>query len=377
MCAGAITQLIRQSNPRWQSTADVSLDQSYSNEAANAEHAICHLFRPYMTENLAMIIVLGTFTDEHVSTVVDQLKILSINCVVADYLAKTPVRAEVDSLGSFRLWVNNQPITGQILVWDRLKIWTPTLNITGQRRSAHYESQEWHAFYSLLTGVFADNVVNSRSSRICMIKPYQQIVAANAGFLVPPTCVTNVKADVISFLEKEPKLVLKSLSAGKVMPRPEENPIPSNVMTMEASSDVLHAASTDEIERCPHFLQRNVAKSFELRLVVVGEHMFAFRIDSQARESSKLDWRNALQHLKFEPFELPIPVVQTVRKFLDTLGLFAGSIDLIVDKDGRYWFLECNQDGQWSWLDPVVDGAISKAFANALASRLATTESRL
>lgn len=52
------------------------------------------------------------------------------------------------------------------------------------------------------------------------------------------------------------------------------------------------------------------------------------------------------------------------------LGLFSGSFDLIVDRDGQYWFLECNQDGQWSWLDVVVDGAIADAFAHPFAQRL-------
>ena len=323
-----------------------------------------------------MIIVLGTSQDVHVSAVADELKSLSVNFAVADYLAGTPVRVEVDDLGSFSLWIDGEPVTGPTLVWDRIKMWTPGYGLPGPPRSAHYESQEWHAFYNLLTGVSAEDVVNSHRFRGCMVKPYQQIVAAKAGFLVPPTCVTNVKADAISFLGREPKLVLKSLSGGKVMPRPDEHPAPINVMTMEAGGDVLHAASADTIERCPHFLQRNVAKSFELRLVVVDEHMFAFRIDSQALESSKLDWRHALKHLEFEPFELPVPVVRTVRRFFDIFGLFTGSLDLIVDEEGRYWFLECNQDGQWSWLDSVVDGAISKAFASALASRLAAAESR-
>ena len=307
---------------------------------------------------------------------VDELKSLSVNCVVADYLARTPVRAEVDGVGSFSLWVDNQPVTGPTLVWDRLKIGISYFAIQGEPRSAHYESQEWHAFYNLLTGVYADDVVNSRRSKVCMIKPYQQMVAAEAGFLVPPTCVTNAKADAISFLAKEPNLVLKSLSAGQVMPRPEENPVPYNVMTMEADSEVLHAAPADTIGRCPHFLQRNIAKSFELRLVVVGERMFAFRIDSQAHETSRLDWRTAIHHLEFEPFELPVAVARKVGKFFDTLGLFTGSLDLIVDEEGRYWFLECNHDGQWLWMDPIVDGAISKAFASALADRLAATENR-
>ena len=207
-----------------------------------------------------------------------------------------------------------------------------------------------------------------------MIKPYQQMAAGEVGFLVPPTCVTNVKSHAVAFLNKEPDLVIKSLSAGRVMPRSDEQPVPYNVMTMNASSETLHAASADAIGRCPHFFQRNVAKAFEIRLVVVGDYMFAFRIDSQSLESSKLDWRHALHHLHFEPFQLPTKVVEQVSAFLNKLGLFSGSMDLIVDEDGGYWFLECNQDGQWSWLDSEVDGAISKAFANALAHRLSEAD---
>ena len=321
-----------------------------------------------------MIIVLGTSQDEHVSTVTDELVRLSVDCAVVDYLARTPVRVEVDGLGSFSLWINNRPVTGPSLIWDRVKMWAPSFGIRGERRSAQYESQEWHAFYGLLTGVFGNDVVNSRHSRMCMIKPYQQMAAAKAGFLVPPTCVTNVKTHAVAFLSKEPDLVIKSLSAGRVTPKAEEQPVPYNVMTMQASSEVLHAASADAIGRCPHFFQQNVAKAFELRLVVVGAYMFAFRIDSQAFESSKLDWRHALQHLHFEPFQLPTRVIEQVRAFLNRLGLFTGSLDLIVDENEGYWFLECNQDGQWSWLDSVVDGAISRAFAKALADRLLVAE---
>ena len=80
-------------------------------------------------------------------------------------------------------------------------------------------------------------------------------------------------------------------------------------------------------------------------------------------------------HVEFEPFDLPIRVIRTARKFLDTFGLFTGNLDVIVDDNGHFWILECNHDGQWSWLDPDLDGTISKAFASALAGRLAATES--
>lgn len=49
--------------------------------------------------------------------------------------------------------------------------------------------------------------------------------------------------------------------------------------------------------------------------------------------------------------------------FMSELDLFSGSIDLIVDHEERYWFLECNQDGQWIWLDNILNGQISNRFA--------------
>ena len=76
---------------------------------------------PGATEDIVMIIVLGTAQDEHVSTVADELKNLSVNCVIADYLARTPVRTEVDGIGSFSFWIDGQTVTGPILLWDRLE----------------------------------------------------------------------------------------------------------------------------------------------------------------------------------------------------------------------------------------------------------------
>ena len=52
------------------------------------------------------------------------------------------------------------------------------------------------------------------------------------------------------------------------------------------------------------------------------------------------------------------------------MGLFSGSIDLIVDVDDRVWCLECNQDGAWGWVDDIVDGAVGRAFADAFEARL-------
>jgi len=43
---------------------------------------------------------------------------------------------------------------------------------------------------------------------------------------------------------------------------------------------------------------------------------------------------------------------------------------LILDTEQQVWFLECNQDGAWGWLDDIAEGAITRAFADAFARRL-------
>ncbi|MGF1457140.1 MAG: hypothetical protein ACFB6R_17410 [Alphaproteobacteria bacterium] len=52
--------------------------------------------------------------------------------------------------------------------------------------------------------------------------------------------------------------------------------------------------------------------------------------------------------------------------FLKLGGLHFGSFDLVVDPEGVYWFLACNTQGQWFWLDETIDYVISEAFADLL-----------
>ena len=313
------------------------------------------------------IIILGTKKDEHVSAVSSQLDRLGCNHIIVDYLESTSVRFCVDQNGNYKLEMGGELCPSPLLIWDRRKLWTPGLMKQGDHRSIHYETQEWNAFYSLLTGLFSNAVVNSHRSRRCLIKPYQQIVAANAGFKVPPTMVTNSKRDCVTFLSEQSELVVKSLSAGKVIPKPEENPIPYNVMTMSVSADVLNTATEREIQLCPHFFQRNVAKMYELRVFVVASSMFAFQINSQDSSLTRQDWRNGIQSLQFIPTDLEKDISKKIRRFMKHMDLFTASFDLIVDPQNVCWFLECNQDGQWAWLDQIVDGAIASSFAQALA----------
>lgn len=72
----------------------------------------------------------------------------------------------------------------------------------------------------------------------------------------------------------------------------------------------------------------------------------------------------------FKPASLDEETVARVRAFMDRMGFFTGSLDLIVDPEQQVWFLECNQDGAWGWLDDIAEGAITRAFADGFLRRL-------
>lgn len=157
------------------------------------------------------------------------------------------------------------------------------------------------------------------------------------------------------------------------MPNRDGNSVPFNIMTMRVAREALAAAAAGEISCCPHFFQQEIRKDHELRVVMIDGDAHAFRIDSQALRSAEVDWRKGVHLLQYHPTELPEAITAKLRYFMKQMGFFSGSIDLVVDRQGDYWFLECNQDGAWGWLDELSEGRLCRAFVEAFRRRLAAS----
>lgn len=48
------------------------------------------------------------------------------------------------------------------------------------------------------------------------------------------------------------------------------------------------------------------------------------------------------------------------------LGLVFGALDFIIKPNGEYIFLEVNPNGQWLWLDDILDLGITESIGNWL-----------
>jgi glutathione synthase/RimK-type ligase-like ATP-grasp enzyme len=192
-------------------------------------------------------------------------------------------------------------------------------------------------------------------------KPWQLTVASRVGLAVPDTLVTSDPGAAKDFVERcGGDAVIKLLAT---------SPLPNRVVfTSRLGKDSL--PQLDRLRYAPAVLQRMVPKDYELRVTVVGDRVFAARIDSQADPETALDWRRMPRGNDFRvsitPTEIPESVSGQLKQFLSALGLRYGAIDLIVTPDGRYVFLEVNPNGQWCFVQQRTGFDIASAIAELL-----------
>lgn len=317
------------------------------------------------------LLLLGSNADPHLGWIRDAVRASSDADVhVVDH-ATSAVELDVDAGGAWQLRVDGAAIAPGFVVFDRAKLQLGSpFYVAGddpaQSHTRAFVADEWNALHRLICSL-ASRVLNPLEARSRLTKPYQQIVAAGCGLLVPETCVANDQAALLSRLDAwGGQGVMKSLSGAIVRLDPADDRDNRVFMTTAVTRDELAAADRDEVGILPNFLQREIAKSFELRLVWVDGRQACFDIDSQRYETTRLDWRYSTSALSFGDFVLPAAVAAQVALFMQRTQLFCGSLDFIVDTDGRYWFLECNQQGAWGWLDGPRDGRIARMFADGI-----------
>ena len=188
-------------------------------------------------------------------------------------------------------------------------------------------------------------------------KPYQLAKAAQLGFTLPRTIVTNDEAAVKGFaLENE--LVAKAVSSGYIKGIDGNRAIFTNALVPGDLEDLSGLALA------PVIFQENIVKSSDIRVTVVGNDIFAAEILSQSRESSNVDWRATDDpDLEHRPHELPSTLARQCLSLVSNLGLAFGALDFALTPDGTYVFFEINPNGEWLWLEDHLGLPISDRIA--------------
>lgn len=236
---------------------------------------------------------------------------------------------------------------------------SPDLSIAERQflKLEHYQTLE--GIYKILRNA---NWVNPVFAiREAENKIYQQILAQEIGFIIPDGLITNIPSDFINFYKgHNGHCIVKPIRNGQIGL--------GHTQEIVYTSAINHIPNFEQIELCPSYLQNNVTKKYDIRVTVVGSKVFATAIHSQNCEETRTDWRQGEHILPYEEIELPQNISDKCVKLTQKFHLEFSAIDLILDVNNKYFFLEINPNGQWAWIECRTNYKISQEIANLLAN---------
>jgi glutathione synthase/RimK-type ligase-like ATP-grasp enzyme len=196
-------------------------------------------------------------------------------------------------------------------------------------------------------------------------KLLQLKTAMAVGLRIPKTIVTTDVGFAGDFLNNEPDAITKPLTNGWLTDDP-----PTLAYTTRVD-EAMRGNIAETVPLCPHLLQSQIDKNFDVRVTVVGSKHFACRIYSQDHSETEIDFRRSSatgRRLRHEIISLPEAIAKACTTLVEMLGLRFGAIDLVEDDDG-FVFLEINPNGQWAWIEQLTGAPIAHEIAELLVQK--------
>ncbi|MBQ9220200.1 hypothetical protein [Succinivibrio sp.] len=206
-------------------------------------------------------------------------------------------------------------------------------------------------------------------------KIYQHQCAIAHGLDVPDTLVTNCADNVKAFYDKHNgKIIIKQLSDISLIDERHfvnENGY-NDVEFKGFYTSPVNASDLASLEEyfgpgsAPVLLQEALCKKSELRVTIIGDKCFTYRIFSQENQKSKIDFRR-VDELRTEKSNIPDDIREKLTSLLKFWGINFAAVDLVENTDGRIVFLEANVVGNWLWLEKDQEGSeIAQAITEVL-----------
>ncbi|MGW1375079.1 ATP-grasp ribosomal peptide maturase [Streptomyces sp. NPDC002446] len=242
-------------------------------------------------------------------------------------------------------------LSGLRSVWVR-RPGTPGTRVEEQSTWLTAESEQ--ALYGMLTSTRARWMNHPAAAAQARYKPWQLHIAQQSGFAIPATLITSFPSVARQFAATYQDLVVKSVS-GK---HPGDPPMVLPTSRIGPDADFAAVAAG------PTLLQQHVRKQADIRLTCVDGNLFAARKEADPDE---VDSRFT-EHGAWKPAEVPDLVRRAVAAYMATTQLAYGAFDFAEDHNGTWWFLECNQGGQFGFIQLDTDQPIAQAIAAWLAA---------
>lgn len=178
------------------------------------------------------------------------------------------------------------------------------------------------------------------------LKALQIRRAANAGLSVLPSLFSNDFDEISSFHDRHAPVVAKPYRPFLWMTK--DGALSQLTFEMPKPTQELRRS----IEDCPLIVQKKVDRAFEVRLVVMDDQIVAAKMVDMSADGI-LDSRRAIRSgtMEFSWIEPPSGIAEGCLAYLRSLNLRMGVFDFIIDQSGEWFFLECNEQGQFLFIE--------------------------
>jgi len=229
-------------------------------------------------------------------------------------------------------------------------------------------SQETHAttwgLYGRLPGVWYSHPYRIRQAAW---KMYQLWIAESCGLCAPPYIISNNPKELCEFANTQPEVVVKPIDEKTTCYEHDRKQYSLYVKKVDKES-LFKLLGDIGRTMSPLYVQKYVRKKFDVRVTVIGGIIFAAAIfDSGGKEV--VDFRPDSLNLSYRIIDCPERIRDGVITYLQKMRLNFGAFDFVVDDENNWYFLECNPNGQWLWIEIMTGLPLSKTFAEHLALR--------
>lgn len=192
-------------------------------------------------------------------------------------------------------------------------------------------------------------------------KMLQLKIAQRNNLTVPRTVFSNNEEKITAFFHQycQGRAIAK-LHGVTAKTMTGENLVSTTIIeedTLENISDIVY---------CPMIFQPYIDKKYELRIIYVDGEFFTGKINN----SENADWRVAQDDYFWSAYELPENIKANLTSMMKEMGLYMGAIDMIKARDGAYYFLEVNPQGEWGMLQKELGFPIAERIADNLIKRI-------
>jgi len=226
-----------------------------------------------------------------------------------------------------------------------------------------FVEDQWHSFLEGLLAIpdvlWVNNISRNQDAECKII---QLMAAQKVGFKLPKTCITSDAGKAKAFSDMlNGEVIVKALYA----PLIEYDDKDYFIFTNKIKPELI---DHDSLKLAPCIFQEFISPKTEYRITVIGDDIFPVTVNP-GNDSTHVDWRKEKCEIKFKSCEVPSLIKKRCFDLVAELDLVFGAIDL-VERDGHFYFLEINPNGEWAWLQEEAGLDIASSIATTLAKGL-------